>query len=275
MKTHDATSISMRETSLMPEMANGSIDRPGPGKEEIMKQLRILKVMLLVGLSLLFFSGYSTAADSKDMYKGELVSGLTKAGNLGSDELWIFHGQKGSHIVISAAVDDGKTPPEIYLYPPENREYVDHSKVVSTRSQVLDYKLDADGRYTVLIHPCTAQDKTSYRIAYSVLDPGDSYTVQPNDHGNLLKVTSARDRSGRGFVDNSHGLIPASIVFDVATFGVGPIIFDAFTAVVQAIVGTQRIDDRIAMASRNLDQPPEQCSVSYARVEKDKDQSML
>jgi len=223
-----------------------------------MKHLR-MKAMLLIGVSLLVFSGVPAAAVHKDMYQGELTSGNTDTGRLESDEIWMFHGNKDGHIVITTAANQGIAPPEIFLYPPDGRQYEAHSRIISSRSQVLDYRLEESGRYEVLVHPCATGDPSSYRIAYSLLNPGDVYRINPDNPDNLLNVYT---RDHKMFVDRSDGLLPASIVFDVATFGIGPIIFDAFTVLDRVIVGAERYDDRVVIASRSLDLPQAQCEIA-------------
>jgi hypothetical protein len=220
-----------------------------------MKQLQTLKIMLLIVVSLVSFSGYSVAADDKDEYQGELLSGYTEKGKLSSDELWLFHGKKDDRIVITTAAENGRVPPEIYLYPPDESRYEVRSDI-SGNTQVLDYQLERSGRYAVMVHPYSAGDNSSYRIAYSILDQGDQYTINPDDPENLLTVTTPDDRSGKMFVDRSHGFLPATIVFDLATFGVGPIIYTGLSAVNQAVVGGIRLNDRIHMESLDLEAPP-------------------
>ncbi len=226
-----------------------------------MKDFKKLKVILLIGCLSVALPVYPAAADNRhNNYKGELASGYTHDGKLGSDELWMFHGKKDGHIVIATAVDKGKTPPGVFLYPPEKSGYEVRSDQVSDRLQVLDYKLEEPGRFAVLIHPCGAGDKSSYRIAYSILNSGDQYTINPDDPEDLLTVTTPEDRSDKFFVDRSHGLLPGAVVFNVVTFGVGPVISTGLSAVNQVVVGVERLNDRSYMESLDLNAPPAMCS---------------
>lgn len=230
-----------------------------------MKQnVSLLKAMVFVCIGMMIFPGYAAA---QDVYKGELLSGSAKVGNLSSNEIWLFHGEKGSRVVISTAVDQGKAPPEIYLYPPEDTEYEAHSGTISDRSQVLDHKLDSFGKYVVVIHPCDPQDKSSYQIAYTTLAPGDSYAIHPDDpNGKLISENPYKPESDRLFIDKSGGIAPASILFDLVTFGVGPILFTAFTGVDRAVGGAADINDRIEVASRNIEEPAGQCDTTITGI---------
>ncbi len=229
---------------------------------------QILKVMVLAGISILIVSGYAAAARNTDIYRGELTSGSAKVGNLGSNELWLLYGEKGSRIVISTVVDKGKAPPEIYLYPQGRSTYEMHSDAVSDRSQVLDYKLDSSGKYVVLIHPCDALEEASYQIAYTTLAPDDSYTIQPDDpNGDLIREKDL-DTSGSGkfFTDRSGGFVTASILFDLATFGYGPVLFTLFTGLNGIFGGAVALNNRIEVASRTFEEPAAQCNIVVASV---------
>jgi hypothetical protein len=238
--------------------------RQKTGKEETMN-LPILKMMALAAIGILIFAGY--AAANPNVYKGELMRDRAKDGTLSSNEIWLFYGVKDSRVVISTTVDNGKAPPEIYLYPPDSSTYKVHSDVVSDHDQVLDYQIKSDGKYVVLIHPCDQQDKSSYKIAYTTIDPGETYTINPNaPKGDLIKVTNINEmNSDKFFIDKSGGLVPASIVFDLVTFGVGPALFTVFTGLDRVAVSIEEHNDRIEVESRYLEKPAGQCNVSLAR----------
>jgi hypothetical protein len=231
-----------------------------------MKRLiRILEVMVF---AVLIFSGYAAAAQNMNVYKGELIRDSAKAGNLGSNELWLLYGEKGTHMVITTVVDKGNAPPEIYLYPPGGGKSEMHSDMVSDRSQVLDYKLNSTGKYEVLIRPCDQQEKTGYRVAYTTLAPGNSYTIQPDDPNGNLIVQENPDKSGSSkiIISRSGGLVPASILLDMVTFGTGPILFALFTGIDGAFVGTVDLNNRIEVASRAIDEPTGQCNIMVSGI---------
>ncbi len=228
----------------------------------------ILKAIVLAGLSILIVSGYAAAAGNMNIYKGELTSGGAKVGSLGSNELWLLYGEKGTRIVISTVVDKGKAPPEIYLYPQGGSTYEMHSDLVSDRSQVLDYKLDSSGKYVVLIHPCDTQEEAGYQVAYTTLAPDDSYTIRPDDpNGDLIREKNL-DTSGSGkfFMDRSGGFVPASILFDLATFGYGPVLFTLYTGLNGVFGGAVDLNNRIEVASRTIEEPAAQCNIVIAGI---------
>ena len=229
---------------------------------------QILKALALAGISILIISGYSAAAQNSNIYKGELTSGSAKIGSLGSNELWLLYGEKGSRIVISTVVDKGNAPPEIYLYPQGGSKYEMHSDAVSQRYQVLDYKLDSAGKYVVLIHPCGPAEEARYQVAYTTLAPGDSYTIQPDaPDGNLIRENSP-DKPGTSkiIMDRSGGIVPGSILLNLVTFGVGPIVFTALEGLSVAFTGAVDLNNRVEVASRAIEEPAGQCSIMIASV---------
>jgi hypothetical protein len=256
---HSNTPVGQRVAKLV--IAMQILERRNIMKKYIPK----LKVMVLAGISILIVTGYAAAAQNTNIYKGELTSGSAKVGNLGSNELWLIYGEKGTRIVISTVVDKGKAPPQIYLYPPEGSKYEVHSDVVSDRSQVLDHNLDSTGKYEVLIRPCDPEQNISYQVAYQALAPGDSYTIQPDDpKGNLIGVKNLDKSETGNFLFSK--TIPATIVLSLATFGFGPLIFALFTGVDEAAGGAVALNNRVEVASRVIEEPAGQCSTIIAMV---------
>jgi hypothetical protein len=240
-----------------------------PGKEVIMKhRIQVLIAMVLAGVSILILFDYTASAQDVNIYRGELSSGSAKVGNLSSNELWLLYGEKGNRIVISTVVDKGTSPPEIYLYPPEGRKYEIHSEVVSNRSQVLEYKLDYNGKYEIIIHPCDLQEKTRYQVAYTTLTPGSSYTIQPDDpNGNLIVQKNLdKSKASKISISRSGGLVPVSILLDLATFGFGPVLFNAIEGLDSAFVGAVDLNNRVEVASRTIEEPAGQCNIMVSSV---------
>jgi hypothetical protein len=230
----------------------------------MIRHIRILEVLVI---AVLILSGYTASAQELNVYKGELTSGSVKTGSLSSNELWILYGEKGSRVVISTVVDMGSAPPEIYLYPPGSSKSEAHSDLADERSQVLDYKLDSAGKFEVLIHPCDAQEKTGYKIAYATIDPGDSYTIRPDDpNGNLIVEKNLDSQSSKIIMDRSGGIAPASILLNLVTFGTGPVVFYIISGLDEVFVGAENLNNRVEVASRVIEKPAEQCNIKIAGI---------
>jgi hypothetical protein len=224
----------------------------------------MVKMILFMGIGMMVLSGCATAP--LNVYKGSLVSGRTQAGALNSNEIWLLHGEKGSRVVISDAVADGKIPPKIYLYPPESSKYEVRSYEVSDRSQVLDYELESSGDYVVLVHQSEPQNVSNYKIAFTALTQDGPYTIEPDDpDGNLIKDETLKDsKSKQLFISRSGGLVPVVILFDLVTFGYGPYFFTAFSGADKVVGDAIELHNRIETVTRNIENPVDHSNIMFA-----------
>jgi hypothetical protein len=100
----------------------------------------------------------------------------------------MFHGEKGGRVVIADSAGPGMVPPEIYLYPPEGREYEASAEDGGPGCRVLDHELEATGDYRVLVYRSAREDKTDYRLCLAKMPRECSYVITPDDpDGDLIK----------------------------------------------------------------------------------------
>lgn len=226
---------------------------------------RFVKTMLILGMGVLLLSGCATTAPM-NVYKGALLQGSTKTGSLDSNEVWMFHGEKGNRVVISDAVDEGKVPPEIYLYPPDSSKYSVQSEAVSDRFQVLDHELEDSGDYVILVHHSEPQNVCSYKIAYTTISSDGSYLINPDDpKEDLIKVGNlTRTDSNKLFISRSRGLVPFMMIFNLATLGYGPYFFTAFSAADKVVGDAVDIHNRIEVAQKKIENPADHSTIMFA-----------
>jgi hypothetical protein len=199
--------------------------------------LAILGILSLFGGSLLaqdISSGQQRSPDMQvSLYKGELIPSQIQTSYLISNDVWLFHGEKGSRVVITDVVKDGIDPPDIYLYPPEGTEYEARSDGGNNRYQAIDRELKYTGDYLVLIHRSSPQDMGDYRLAFEKLPIEGSYMIDPDDpDGNLIKNTPSKVYKPR-----SGGIATGAILVDVATMSFGPLFYGIYSGVGSAVGG--------------------------------------
>ena len=169
-----------------------------------MKKSSNLFILVFVGLVTLYSSpALHENANAGDMilsdmqassYKGDLMSNKVHINSLASNDVWLLHGEQGSRVVITDAVEAGHVPPDIYLYPPGGTAYEARSDPGSGRYRVIDRNLEFTGDYVVLIHNNDNNDPSKtldYELTYTTFPANGSYMVDPDDpEGNLIKASA-------------------------------------------------------------------------------------
>ena len=230
-----------------------------------MKKSSNLFILVFVGLVTLYSSpALHENANAGDMilsdmqassYKGDLMSNKVHINSLASNDVWLLHGEQGSRVVITDAVEAGHVPPDIYLYPPGGTAYEARSDPGSGRYRVIDRNLEFTGDYVVLIHNNDNNDPSNtldYELTYTTFPANGSYMVDPDDpEGNLIKAVPSRLYQPR-----SGGIATSAIAVDEATMGLGPLFYGIYIGIGSTVEGIASLFEKSSAETNVKDTCP-------------------
>jgi len=226
--------------------------------EKDMKKSSNLFILIFIGLITLYGYEDAYAGDTitgnmqAGSYKGDLVSDKVYINSLASNDVWLLHGEQGSRVVITDAVEAGHAPPDIYLYPPGNTAYEARSEPGSDRYRVIDRNLEFTGDYVVLIHNNDTSNTLDYELTYTTLPMNGTYMVDPDDiDGNLIKPGP-----GRLYQPRSGGIATSAIAVDEATMGLGPLFYGIFIGIGSTVEGVASLFEKSSVETKIQDACP-------------------
>jgi hypothetical protein len=215
-----------------------------------MSNSAFLKVIGYVCMGTMILYGCSTLPLKE--FRGNLESGKVYSGSLHVNDVWLFHGDKGSRVVISDMVDNGESPPEIYLYPPNGRQCEASVQGECDCYRVLDHELELSGDYTVLIHTSNSDNIADYKLALAKIPTECTYDISPEDPDGML-IRSKCILSDKSNPASQLAILVGTYV--AIPYTVAPAlvsIFSGFSTIERALISSSReLDKEIALPDDN------------------------